>query len=1072
VITPRRTRLVRVPDLHAFRDAIRTLTQGIERHPRSLFVVVPSAGAARQLERRIRERRDDQSAPLPDILTRDDLYDRLHARLTDPPRRLSSYERDVIAQASAREASTSLGLTLNPPMGEPSSLDAFPELARDDERRGDLRAGLVAEMLRFYDHVKRLRQPVSRFEALLEATLEGEAAFDRGAERMLRQTRLLAATFRAYERRVAESGACDEHTLREHLVAGPLSPPVRAMVVTVADWIGDPDGLHPADFDLLARLSGLETIDLLATEGTLQSGFHQRVREWLPDLDEIELDRVASLRRPLLVVPPATPDEPWFVNRDREEELIDVARRLDTDAREGIRSMRDGRALDRVAVVYQRPLPYVYLAREVFGSAGIPYQTADAPPLAAEPFAAALDLVLEFVSSSFARAALIALLRSPHFRFGGTTLDRDAIAALDRALSDTRYLGGFDHLTHLATTCQDGSHASHRTALLAAAGAAQELLPLRAAAPASAQIARLLAFLHAHEGDAPLSSRPSASSTRGEPVEPREPQAFITARGAPPPLNAAGTPPPPLLLSAFALRNGSRLSLARAAALEDSLPPGGPQALRAACARAATTEALEALGTACRAHDDPLVDAEGLRSIIHRSLEGQTFGADRPERQVGLQLLDEQAARYGDFDDITIVGLVDGEWPERPRRNIFYSPGLLRALGWPSERDWLSAARARFVDLLASSNDRVRVSTITLDDEALVEPSPFLDEVARAGLAIVVQDAPQGGRLLIEDALSIDPVVADRLEPETRAWAELRLARSSSTDAAFHGQTGAVPARPWSVSAIETYLECPFKFLARHVLHLEDEPDDEEVMDPRRQGAFVHKVFERFFHRWQAHGRRQITVDSLDEARALFEDEVEHSLGDLPSSAEASLERTRLLGSPAAAGLGEAVFRMEAERPLGVVGRLLEERLEGAFLFRTAAGSRTIVLKGKADRIDLLADGTFRLIDYKLGRPPNRARALQLPIYGLCAEQRLRGHQGRDWALGEAAYVAFKGPKRLIPLFTAGERDRVLGEAQERLVAAIDRIARGEFPPQPDDVYRCQTCSYAAVCRTDYVDDV
>ena len=46
-----------------------------------------------------------------------------------------------------------------------------------------------------------------------------------------------------------------------------------------------------------------------------------------------------------------------------------------------------------------------------------------------------------------------------------------------------------------------------------------------------------------------------------------------------------------------------------------------------------------------------------------------------------MHLVDEQAARYGDFDEIAMVGLVEGEWPERPRRNIFYSPGLLSALG-------------------------------------------------------------------------------------------------------------------------------------------------------------------------------------------------------------------------------------------------------------------------------------------------------------------------------------------------------------------------------------------------------
>jgi CRISPR/Cas system-associated exonuclease Cas4 (RecB family) len=113
------------------------------------------------------------------------------------------------------------------------------------------------------------------------------------------------------------------------------------------------------------------------------------------------------------------------------------------------------------------------------------------------------------------------------------------------------------------------------------------------------------------------------------------------------------------------------------------------------------------------------------------------------------------------------------------------------------------------------------------------------------------------------------------------------------------------------------------------------------------------------------------------------------------------------------------------------------------------------------------------VIDYKLGWPPQRNRALQLPIYGLCAEQQLASDRRRRWVLGEAAYLAFKGPRRVVPLFSSDvERTKVLADAQQRLAEALDAINRGDFPPTPDDVWRCETCSFAAVCRKDYVGDV
>jgi ATP-dependent helicase/nuclease subunit B len=485
-------------------------------------------------------------------------------------------------------------------------------------------------------------------------------------------------------------------------------------------------------------------------------------------------------------------------------------------------------------------------------------------------------------------------------------------------------------------------------------------------------------------------------------------------------------------------------------------------------------DVLAALAAAHAVHDDPPMDIAGMAAGVRRWIEEQTFVPDSDG--TGVQFLDDQAARYGEFDEITIVGLIEGEWPERPKRNIFYPASLLASLGWPTEKDRRGAALARFLELLESPLGRVKVSTVSLDDEALVEASTFVDEIPRAKLPVMLEK----GYGPFSDAEKGYGPFFEELDPDAREWISMRAARSSRDDDVFHGfvspGTGLRTARgdpspTWSVSALEAYLGCPFKFFAQYVVRLEDEPDDEEVMDPRTQGQFVHEVFEAFFRRWQHEGHQAITPATIETARILFREVVEECLGRLPGT-EAALERTRLLGSPAAAGLGEAVFRMEAERLIPVVARLLEHRLAGEFAFETAAGPRRLSINGKADRIDLLADGTFRVIDYKLGWPPNRARALQLPIYALCAEQSLKGYLGRQWTFGEAAYLAFKGPKRVVGLFASvEERARVLTDAQQRLADTVDAINAGHFPPAPDDVHRCETCTYASVCRKDYVGD-
>jgi RecB family exonuclease len=949
------------------------------------LIVVPTRGAARLLIRRV-------SA---DVVTRDEMYDRLHSRLPNPPRRLSPLERDVMAQAAARASAGGVsGLSFK------------------------LRPGLIAEMLRFYDQLRRQSQQVKRFEELIEEGL-GSDDVDRATQRMRTQTRFLADAFRDYERRVRESQGCDEHTLRERLIAEAAPDPIRHVIVTIPDWIADAEGLYQADFDLLTRIPGLESLDIVSTERVLSSGFHERLHNWWPGLDEVRAEAlvVQAFRpaepafesaNPILVTQPgAPPDQPWWTLRDREEELVAVARQLKADRRLG-----DAVPLDRVAIIYKQPLPYLYAAAEIFRGAGIPYQMSDALPLAAEPTSAALDLILEAVSSRFSRSALVALLRSPHFLFRDDAgspeglpdksapeeVPRESVSALDRTLSAARYLGELERLEALAASATGGS----RPAMAAALAAARALAPLTDARPASEQTACLLAFWSAY---------------------------------------------------------------ARPIAADD------PFASRERRARAAIVGMLPSLAAVHAAHDDPSWTIDELGIAVRRWIEEQTFVPD-PEHGSGLHLLDDQAGRYGEFDDVAIVGVVDLDWPERPRRNIFYPPALLKSLGWPSEKDRRAAADARFLDLLTSASRRTMVSTFTLDEDAIVSRSMQLDEIPRARLSTVARESFEDARVFTDEALSLEPITFDPFHGEARAWAEMRTTRSPADAADYHGTVRDVAPRAWSVSAIETYLDCPFKFFAQHVLKLEEEPEDQEVMDPRRQGQFVHDVFQRFFDAWQTAGRRAVTPSNLDAAREMFAAVVEGALAHLPI-AEAGLERTRLLGSPAAAGLGEAVLRMEAERPIAVVERLLEHRLDGNFTFATANGPRTVALRGKADRLDLLEDGTFRLIDYKLGWPPQRGRALQLPIYSLCAEQVLAGHKGKNWQLSEAAYLAFKGPKRVVPLFAnPGDRGKVLAEAQQRLVDTVEAIERGEFPPKPDDVWRCETCSFASVCRKDYVGDV
>ena len=255
------------------------------------------------------------------------------------------------------------------------------------------------------------------------------------------------------------------------------------------------------------------------------------------------------------------------------------------------------------------------------------------------------------------------------------------------------------------------------------------------------------------------------------------------------------------------------------------------------------------------------------------------------------------------------------------------------------------------------------------------------------------------------------------------------------------------------------------------MLRLEEAPEDDDSRTPLQRGLFLHELFERVFAAWQAAGHGAITADTLDEAHRVFAEVAEAALASL-SPGEAAIERLRLFGTAGAPGIARRVLAMEVERGGTVVERLLEYPLDGAFTFRDPDGrTRELTLRGKVDRIDLMADGTFHLIDYKTRAVPDPRRALQLPIYSLCVTRQLDGYRGRRWQLGEASYLSYEGPAAVVPLTRKpDELEARLAEAQRQLFNALDGIAAGHFPPQPAERSLCTTCAFAAVCRKDYVE--
>ena len=136
------------------------------------------------------------------------------------------------------------------------------------------------------------------------------------------------------------------------------------------------------------------------------------------------------------------------------------------------------------------------------------------------------------------------------------------------------------------------------------------------------------------------------------------------------------------------------------------------------------------------------------------------------------------------------------------------------------------------------------------------------------------------------------------------------------------------------------------------------------------------------------------------------------------------------------------------------------------------AGKRRVLLRGRIDRINRLADGSYEVVDYKTGGFWRddwagvfaQGTRLQHALYGLAATELLRARD-RKARIARAAYVfpTARGWRNRVEIRTDRTKDvtRVLGDLS-------DVIASGAFIHAPDES-SCKWCEFGAACGSDPV---
>jgi ATP-dependent helicase/nuclease subunit B len=340
----------------------------------------------------------------------------------------------------------------------------------------------------------------------------------------------------------------------------------------------------------------------------------------------------------------------------------------------------------------------------------------------------------------------------------------------------------------------------------------------------------------------------------------------------------------------------------------------------------------------------PALPARDLDNVLYALMHGHTV-RDPERRRDDIFIWGLLEARLQSPDVIILAGLNEDIWPETADPGPWLSRGMRLALGLePPERRQGQAAH----DFqMAVGNPHCVLAYAERLGTAPALPSRLLQRLEALLGDDITRDMRQRGRRWIVAAAALDeaPVLLRAARPMPSPPAALRPKRLSVTE-------------------IETLFRSPYDLYAKHTLGLRKLAPLGEAPDARDRGNIVHDIFARFVTDHDV-----MAPDAAERLQAIADEEFSR-LDMIAARRDIWLHRF---------AVGARQFlAFERERQVRMARRLAE--VAGAWAL--PAG---FTLTGRADRIDILADGTAELIDFKTGGIPDSREmteflAPQLPL--------------------------------------------------------------------------------------------
>lgn len=425
------------------------------------------------------------------------------------------------------------------------------------------------------------------------------------------------------------------------------------------------------------------------------------------------------------------------------------------------------------------------------------------------------------------------------------------------------------------------------------------------------------------------------------------------------------------------------------------------------------------------------------------------------EPLTGLQIMGMLETRNLDFDEVIMLGVNEGNLPSSSHSPSYFTFDVRRAYGLACQNERDAVTAYHFYRLMQRAKRIYLIYDQDTDALGGGEVSRYVKQLILEGIEVKEWGIEQE----IPDSVVAPAIQIEKGEREFEKLKEL-------------AEYGLSP------SALNTFRSCSLKYYFRYVAGIKEPDEFQEDMDAAKLGTAIHDTLEKLYTPFI--GRALVESELRDKKKAIRELLQEQFKKQLKTNEE--LSGSDLLTFEVAVAYVNRVIHHDLETlKSGQVITILklEDELKRSVELSLGSEKLKVNLKGKADRLDRISDGTNRVIDYKTGSfdktlkitskdafdNPKSDNAFQMLLYLFMASESLDARTIRPMGFFlrsndiEKQVTVFEDKNELKGSELADYTEDLLQEVLGKLFDTHEPFV------QTDDSKRCEFCEFNGICQ-------